>query len=222
MFLKKILFTLSIVFFILILAVSAPVSAEETTQQKAGIILPKPQVEYSADNSLEIGGASFSQKIYYTPDRERRDTKTDEGTQIIIIRTDRKVSWHLISDQKMYMDMNVMKGRIKMNDILSYYRIVKTPDGEEVINNIPAQKSKVAITDPRGRIYDGLMWTSKENIVLKIEAAARDNATQDRLRIELTNLHIEKQDPGLFEIPEGYAKTVILPGSGSILKIPVK
>lgn len=217
MFHQKIILALSLTAFVLWLPVTLP--AEEG-QQAAGMVLPKPEVEYSANISLTLGSGSFRQKTYYTPTRERRETATDKGNEIIIARDDRRVSWLLIPDQKMYMEFNVMKGRIKMHDILSYYRVAQTPDGEEVINSIPTRRSRVTITDARGKTYEGLMWVSMENIPLRIDAENRDGTERAALRMELTDLHIGKQDPDLFEIPDGFSRTVIYPGS--IINIPVK
>ncbi|MEK9141393.1 MAG: hypothetical protein AAB308_10105, partial [Nitrospirota bacterium] len=49
-------------------------------------------------------------------------------------------------------------------------------------------------------------WTTKEGITVKMDMLSKDGDKKMRMTSALTNLKIEKQDPGLFEIPAGYTK----------------
>lgn len=193
----------------------ASIAAQDASLQKPQI-LPKAQAEYSADCEITIGGKQLKQKVYYTPGKERRDMKKDGSDETVIIRSDKRVSWALLPEHKMYMEMNVMKGRIRMDDILSYYMAELTPAGEELVDGIQTSKSSITITDPRGKAYEGSIWMTKENIVIKMDTVSKGPGTSDRISLVLSNLKTEKQDPNLFELPANYVKTFILPGGSDL------
>jgi hypothetical protein len=47
---------------------------------------------------------------------------------------------------------------------------------------------------------------TKDNIMMKLDVIAVDKGKKDRMKMELDNLKIGKQDPALFEVPSGYSK----------------
>ncbi|MBI5740808.1 MAG: hypothetical protein HZA16_08805 [Nitrospirae bacterium] len=81
------------------------------------------------------------------------------------------------------------------------------------MRKVNTTKSKVIVTDPQGRKYEGLMWEAKEGMLVKMDAAAKAEGRNVRMKIELKNIKIAKQDPKLFEIPAGY-KNMSMPGMG--------
>jgi len=109
--------------------------------------------------------------------------------------------------EKMYMESSIAKTKSK--DDLSGYKIEQTVIGPETVNGVSATKSKIIMTGPKGEKMGGFMWTTKENIVVKMDAIAIDKKQKHRFKSELTNLKVGKQDPKLFEVPAGYEKMSI-------------
>jgi len=168
-----------------------------------------PQVEYSADSVLETAEVSMKGHVNYTPTRERREMVMGSGgdKMIMITRHDKKVAWTLMPSEKMYMESSIAQAKSKED--LSSYKIEQTVIGPETVNGVSTTKSKIIMTGPKGEKMGGFMWTTKENIVVKMDAIAIDKKQKHRFKTELTNLKIGKQDPKLFEVPAGYQKMSI-------------
>jgi hypothetical protein len=167
----------------------------------------QPQVEYSADTTMETAEVSMKGHVNYAPTRERRDMVTDGGDKMIMItRHDKKVAWTLMPAEKMYMEMNLDQASSQAKDDTSKYKIEQTVVGPDSLNGVNTTKSKIIMTGPKGEKMAGFMWTTKDNIVVKMDAIAIDKKDKHRFKTELTDLKIGKQDPALFEIPAGYSK----------------
>jgi hypothetical protein len=171
---------------------------------------PKPpQVEYSADTVIETAEVAMKGRVHYTPTRERREMVMGKGGEkmLMIMRQDKKVAWTLMPSEKMYMESSIAQASTKTDP--SEYKIEQTVIGPETINGVSTTKSKIIMTGPKGEKMGGFMWTTKENIVVKMDAIAVDKKEKHRYKTELTNLKIGKQDPALFEVPAGYQKMSI-------------
>ena len=161
-----------------------------------------PQVEYSADSMMETAEVSMKGRVHYTPTRERREMVQGGQKMITIQRQDKKVMWTLMPEEKMYMEMSLDRKRAPGD--LSGYKIEQTKVGPETVNGVSATKSKVIMTDAKGAKMGGFMWTTKDGIVVKTDVVAVDKGGKQRMKMELTNLKVTKQDAALFEIPTGY------------------
>ena len=178
-----------------------------------------PQVEYSADTAMETAEVSMKGHVNYAPTRERREMVMDGGDKMIMItRHDKKVAWTLMPAEKMYMEMSLDQASSQAKDDTSKYKIEQTVVGPEMINGVNTTKSKIIMTGPKGEKMGGFMWTTKDNIVVKMDAIAIDKKDKHRFKTELTNLKVGKQDPALFEIPSGYSKMSMgMPSFGSLM-----
>lgn len=171
------------------------------------------KAEYSADEYMETEEMTVQSKVYRAPDRERREMNMDGEKQIMIIRRDKGVVWTVIPDERMYMEMKITEGN-KGDKDLSEYNIEATVVGEETVNGVSTTKSKLVMTNKKdGSKMGGFWWTTKEDIVVKMDVIAKDEGSKDRVKSELKNLKIAKQDPKLFEIPSGYRRMSV-PGMG--------
>jgi len=179
----------------------------------------QPQVEYSADSAMETAEVSMKGHVNYAPMRERREMVTDGGDKMIMItRLDKKVAWTLMPSEKMYMEMDLAQASAQAKDDTSKYKIEQTVVGPESLNGVNTTKSKIIMTGPKGEKMGGFMWTTKDNIVVKMDAIAIEKNDKHRFKTELTDLKVGKQDPALFEIPQGYSKMSMgMPSIGALL-----
>lgn len=163
----------------------------------------EPKVEYSADSSMETEAGAMNGRIYSAPGKERREMDQGGKKMITIMRKDKKVTWMLMPEQKMYMEMPMDSGRPQPGNT-SDYKIDATVVGTETVNGIKATKSKVVMTDSKGNKMGGFMWRTTDGIAVKSDVLAMGGGSKMRMKSELTNLKIGHQDPALFEIPAGY------------------
>lgn len=167
--------------------------------------LSRPQVEYSADSVIQSEEGTIEQHIYVTPTKERKEMLTGEGDGgIQIFRYDTKVMWILMPSEKMYME-NSMMGKGKGNDP-SQWTYEDTVMGEEVLNGMTTTKYKTIATSTDGKKYGGFSWRTSEGISIKQDLLYKEGNDKKRMLTELKNVKIARQNPTLFEVPEGYTK----------------
>ncbi len=165
----------------------------------------RPQVEYSADSTIQNEEGTIQQHVYVTPTKERKEMLTGEGDGgIQIFRYDTKVMWILMPSEKMYMENSIM-GKTKGNDT-SQWTYEDTVMGEETLNGMKVTKYKTIATSTDGKKYGGFSWRTKEGISIKQDLLYKEGNEKKRMLTELKNLMIGRQDPSLFEIPEGFTK----------------
>ena len=171
------------------------------------------QAEYSADMRMEFSDGVQESKVYHAGGMERREF-LESGTQMItIMRPDKKVMWMLMPAEKVYVETE--PGASGRRDDLTGYQIDQTQVGQETVNGVMTNKSKIIMTNSKGEKMGGFWWVSPEGIVVKMDAIAVDGDSKERMKIDLSNIQIGAQDAALFEIPEGYSK-MGMPGLGSV------
>ena len=175
-------------------------------------LMERPKVEYSADETMQTEDMSIQQKVFYTPTRERKEMVgssmgADGGEMIQIYRYDNKVMWQLIPSQKMYMEhaFGKMDKRQATQD-LSRWSFEETAVGEEVMDGMKVTKYKTIATSTDGKKFGGFSWRTKEGIPLKMDLLFKEGDEKKRMMTELKNVKVGKQDPSLFEIPQGFTK----------------
>jgi Domain of unknown function (DUF4412) len=166
--------------------------------------LSRPQVEYSADSTVQTEEMTMEQRVYYTPAKERRETLTGSGDGAVqIFRYDSKVMWQLMPSEKMYMEHSMAQN--KGNDP-SQWDYVETVMGEEVMNGVKVTKYKTIATSTDGKKYGGFSWRTKEGISIKSDLLYKEGNEKKRMMTELKNLKISRQDPQLFDVPKDFTK----------------
>jgi len=166
----------------------------------------RPQAEYSADATIQNDEGTMQQKVFVTPTKERKETLTGAGDGAVqIFRYDSKVMWMLMPTQKMYMEHSMAGGPPKGNDP-SQWTYEDTAIAEETLNGMKVTKYKTIATSTDGRKFGGFSWRTKEGINIKQDLLYKEGNDKKRMLTELNNLKIEKQDPKLFEIPDGFTK----------------
>ncbi len=177
-------------------------------------IRKKPKVEYSADMQIKADLEVINIRVYYSPGKERQEISIKDGKAskaIMIFRHDKKVMWTLMPSEKMYMETSLDEAMEKSKDITKCDTckiIERKTIGSEVVQGVKVTKEKIKTSCPEHGEYQGTMWFSKEDIMMKMEAVIKDTKTkkEESLEIELKNLKIGKQNPALFEVPKDYKR----------------
>jgi outer membrane lipoprotein-sorting protein len=199
------------------LVLFAVIAAFAGTAAAAGFAEPK--VEYTADSYITANdGRQVMFKIHQAPGKQRMDFE-EGGKQSIILRPDKKVSWILMPEEKMYLEMSLEEGTAKSSagsrDIKEC-KVTAKPSGKETVNGVETTRSNVEMTCPDGFSYTGKMWVSKDGILVKMDATGKDKSgTKANIKTELKNLKVGKLAAGTFDIPSGH-KRMKIPGMGDI------
>jgi hypothetical protein len=168
--------------------------------------MSRPQVEYSADSTIQNEEGTIQQKVFVTPTKERKEMLTGAGDGgIQIFRYDTKVMWVVMPSQKMYMEHSMTGGQSRSNDP-SQWTYEDTAMGEETLNGVRVTKYKTIATSTDGKKFGGFSWRTRDGINLKQDLLYKEGNDKKRMLTELSNLQVGRQDPKLFEIPEGFTK----------------
>ena len=172
----------------------------------AAAVEEKLNVEYSADQVIEAEEVAMKGRVFHTPTKERREMNQGGQNMIIIMRHDKKVSWTVMPEEHIYMEAAMKPSADKDKTDMSAYKIEQTPVGQEMLNGVNMNKSKIIMTHNSGSKMGGFMWTTKEGIMAKIDAIAVEKGSKDRFKMEQTNIKVGKQPADLFELPRGVEK----------------
>ena len=168
--------------------------------------MSRPQAEYSAEATVQNEEGTMQQKIFVTPTKERKETLSGSGEGAVqIFRYDNKVMWMLMPAESMYMEYSIAGSQGQRNDP-SQWTYEDTVVGEETLNGVKVTKYKTIATSTDGKKYGGFSWRTKEGINIKQDLLYKEGNDKKRMLTELNNLQIGRQDPKLFEIPEGFTK----------------
>jgi Domain of unknown function (DUF4412) len=179
--------------------------------------LPEAKVEYAADSSMETAQGAMQGRVFHARGKERREMNASGERMVTISRQDKKVMWMLMPEQKAYMEM-ALGSSTDQGDI-SGWAFEQTVVGPEDLDGLKTTKSKVTAKGPRGEKMGGFWWTTADGVTVKMDMLALEKGSKMRIKMELKNLKVGKQDPALFEIPAGYSK-MQMPGMGGMPGMP--
>lgn len=166
---------------------------------------PAPTVEYSGDSRMEANGMAVSMKIFQAKEKQRIEMSNPQmgGNTVMIMRMDKKVSWNLMPEQKMYMEVSLEEAQKRSGDMRECTWDA-TEKGSESVNGVSAKKSHAVVKCPDSE-YEGDFWVTGEGIGVKMDVTGKTkDGEKIHMKQEMSNLKIGKQDASLFEIPAGY------------------
>jgi hypothetical protein len=152
----------------------------------------------AADFSAEVVNTNQGQttraKIFIQTDKIRMETPgTEEYT---ILRSDRKVIWIVIPEEKTYIEIqspHVRGAEVKMKGELKREYL-----SSEIVNGYATQKYEVHYLD-KDTVHKAHQWVASDlNYPIKISALDGSWNTEYR------NIQVGPQANSLFEIPEGF------------------
>jgi outer membrane lipoprotein-sorting protein len=156
--------------------------------------------EFSATMITKAGGRQTQGKIFVKGDKIRNEMKADGGTQISIIRLDKKVMWLIMPAEKTCMEM-------PMNPQATGQMMIERPQeqemkllGKETINGYETEKYEISVRH-RGKAVKQYIWLSKK-LGMPIKMAAADGSHS----MEYRDIQEGGVPDALFKPPKGYQK----------------
>jgi len=151
--------------------------------------------DFSADIVTKTKGKTMQGKIFLSGEKSRMEMQN----MVVIGRLDKKVTWMLMPDRKMYMESEMKPGSIPVEKDPS--QVSKELVGKDTVDGQAATKYKVTFTDSKGGQTSVYQWFLDKN-GFPVKTAALDDSWSHEYR----NIKEGAQPPDLFEIPEGYKK----------------
>ena len=153
-------------------------------------------VDFSADVFNTYQGQATQAKIYVKADKIRMETTGADGHTIL--RTDKKVIWIVIPEEKTYIEVHSpqtpgtaekMKGEVNREYLSS-----------ETVNGYATKKYEVHYLD-KDTLHKAHQWIAQDlNYPIKISALDGSWSTEYR------DIQVGPQADSLFEVPQGFDK----------------
>lgn len=181
----------------LVLLIAVPVHAAQ---------FPYPAVAYSADVRMDMGKDPdrrpivLTGKVYFSGDKERRETVGFGQKTIIIWRRDKNVTWTLLPDRKMYMEHQGVDEKHNPDRMIREGNLTITKVGSERVNGMATTKYKIEGVNEKGQRFEGYLWATNDNVPARMEGISQGK----EVRIDYTNIKTGNQDPALFRVPADY------------------
>jgi len=162
-----------------------------------------PTADYTADSVAKSEGqADSTSKIWYTKDKVRVDvTHQGQSMSVIMDRATKKMTV-LIPKSKMFQTEALPEGEAQNPIASGAWEVAKA--GDETVAGVATTKWNVSGKGADGRAFKGVIWTTKENIQVKMEGEAEDEGKKAKVVSELKNLKVGAIDAKVFEIPNDY------------------
>jgi len=162
-----------------------------------------PTADYMADVVAKTEGQPDStSKIWYTKDKVRVDVNHQDQSMSVIMDRPAKKMTVLVVKSKLYQQEALPEGESSNPIASGTWEVAKASD--ETVAGVAATKWTVSGKGADGRAFKGAIWTTKENIQVKMEGEAEEEGKKIKVTSELKNLKIGPVDAKVFEIPKDY------------------
>ena len=152
--------------------------------------------DFSADMVSTARQGSFPAKLYVSGDKSRMEMPG----AISISRMDKKVTWMLMPEQKMYMEQPIDTRAAAGTQEKVDGEIERKAEGAEVVSGRNTTKYRVTF-ESNGKHESMFQWIDG-SVNIPVKTAAIDGSWSTEFR----NIRTGPQDGALFEIPAGYTK----------------
>lgn len=162
-----------------------------------------PTADYTADAVAKTAGQPDSvSKIWFTKDMVRVDVTHQGQSMSVIMDRVKKQMTVLIPKSKLYQQEALPEGEAQNPIASGSWEVTKGSD--ETVAGIATTKWQVKGKGADNRTFEGFIWTSKENIQVKMEGEAEDEGKKVKVVSELKNLKVGPVDAKVFEIPKDF------------------
>ena len=162
-----------------------------------------PTADYTAEAMAKTEGQPDSvSKIWYTQDKIRVDVTHQGQTMSVIMDRPAKKMTVLITKSKLFQAEALPDGEATNPIATGTWEVAKAAD--EKMAGVDTTKWTVDGKGTDGRAFKGFIWTTKENIQVKMEGEAEEDGKKVKVTSELKNLKIGPIDAKVFEIPKDY------------------
>jgi hypothetical protein len=183
------------------LALLAPMGAVRAA------LLGDASVPFSADRTVTVNGKSYSGRVFAVPGRQRHEQDLFGMREVFILDSAAARGWLVLPSVKTYVEFPfpAVMAELGAPDLR------RAPEGQETIHGVRTTRYRIEHVASDGTRVTGHAWVSRTNVLMKFAVAVgKEGGRTTDVAMELSNLLEEAQDPGLFELPQGFVQ---LPGN---------
>lgn len=177
--------------------------------------LPAPKAQYQARQSLTINGAVLESAIHHDRGKERRESRVDGLSNLLIIRPDQQKAIVIQPESKMAMQIDVTDPEVGVVPT-ALAGLDAKPLGPETVAGEKVIKYKVQDSFPQGGGFDGLVWSTPDGIYVRIEGTVTDAVGPIDMSMRLSDIKRGPQDAALFTPPPGLHMMDMAPEEGRL------
>jgi len=211
---------------LLVVLFAATVLCSSLAYAKKDIIFD-PTAAYSATRVISTSEGEMTMRVFHTEKKERIEMEQQGQKFTMITRLDKKVSWILMPDQKMYMETSLeaamdrsekmgfnQEEQLKLDED-AFKNFEKL--GRETVNGFETTKYKGIIQDEEGPSGEAYYWVTDSGIPVKMDYESWDDkGKKERFVMELRELKVGQQPDHLFEPPADYEVMSLGFGKGGL------
>jgi hypothetical protein len=161
---------------------------------------PTLTVEYAADRRIETDSGDMQGRVVASPNAQRNETSMNGMTTVMILRTDKHISWMLMPAQKMYKELDLNKASKQIGAVTPDQTDLELVD-QETVSGQSVNKYKFIMKD---KSAGGFLWYTATGIPVKMDVLTKAGGKTTRMTVTLENIQIGPQDPSAFEVPKGF------------------
>lgn len=162
-----------------------------------------PTADYTAEAVAKTEGQPDStSKIWYTKDKVRVDVSHQGQIMSVIMDRPGKKMTVLVPKSKLYQQEALPEGEASNPIASGSWEVAKA--GDETMAGVVTTKWTVKGKGSDGRGFNGFIWTTTENIQVKMDGESEEEGKKTKVTSELKNLKVGPIDANVFAIPADY------------------
>jgi hypothetical protein len=161
------------------------------------------QSEYSATRIIETNEGDFEQKVNWTPDKVRTETSLGGVTLLNIVRDDLGVMWiaNPMLGRCLEQPVETIDEMTQLGGQYAADQVTWKELGKETVDGLETTKYEVSADDAEIGPHKAYMWSTPENILVRMEMETVAQGTELKFTMRLVELELGDQDDALFESP---------------------
>jgi hypothetical protein len=163
---------------------------------------PMLTVEYSAHRRIESEQGVIEGSIAAAPGMERSELRMGSMFSVMIMRSDRKLGYMVMPEQRMYMEVDFAQAAQRSGTVAPD-QVELEVVGSETVSGLATTKYKFVTKD---RSTGGFLWYSAEGIPVKMDVLSKYGSDKSRTTVTLHDVRIVEQDRTTFDVPAGFAR----------------
>jgi hypothetical protein len=172
-----------------------------------------PNAEYTATSTLtEDGRTIATHKVAYSKGRLRTEESNRGILTITIVDGPAKRTTVIYAATRTFEQWD--HDGSDPGAPMAGQTVTVEKQGEEAVGGIPATKNKISGKSTDGKDIAMTVWTSKENIQLKMSGTDTVDGKQIAIGMELKDVKIGPVDEKQFAVPAGYRRVPGTPAPG--------
>jgi hypothetical protein len=163
-------------------------------------IVGDADVSYAATRTLTVDNKSYKGEVFHAPGLHREDQNIQGVDLVFVLNIPEAKGIVMAPPLATYAEFPLPRLLAEIDS----RRLSGKAVGDDIVGGLRATKYRLDYTASDGTRGEGFLWLSGENILVKLEGRiVRPGHRPTTIRMELSSIRRDKQNPDLFRIPTG-------------------